>query len=158
MTTAKPRCFAVENYTAPFSLSLSKNQSKKQKQKKKSHMHKARKTTQHHSFNVLSSSRPSPVEQSFSGLKVVISISTEEVLWMQKQKEKKKNKRVTCIKLPKVLILVSRITLHVYQVYLQATFSSKITLGRIKLINCWKHCFKMCNYDVSMTNSSSLKR
>ena len=151
MSTAKPRCFAVENYTAPFSLPLSKKQSKKQKQKKKSHMHKARKTTQHHSFNVLSSSRPSPVEQSFSGTKVLISIWTDAVLWMQKRKEK----RVTCLKL---LLLVSRITLHVYQVNLQTTFCSKITLRRIKIINHWKHCIKMCNYDVSMTNSSSLKR
>ena len=37
------------------------------------------------------------------------------------------------------------------------TFCSKITLGRINIIKHYKHCIKMCNYDVSMRNSPSLK-
>ena len=90
MTTAR---FAVENYTAPFSLSFSQktNKLKDKTKQNKWQMHKAWKTTQQHSFNVLSSSKLSPVEKSFSDTKVVISILTEEVLRIKKkQKQKKK--------------------------------------------------------------------
>ena len=37
------------------------------------------------------------------------------------------------------------------------TICLKITLGRINMIKHYKHCIKMCNYDVSMRNSPTLK-
>ena len=51
------------------------------------------KTIQHHSFNVLSSSRPLLVEKDSGCTKVVISISTEGVPWMMKKQRNKKTKK-----------------------------------------------------------------